>query len=223
KTAKQIVTVSHFSKDQITQTYRINPDRITVIYNGWDHFLNVKPDYFIFSKFPVLQPPFYFSLGSLSKRKNIKWIVEYAKKNPDSIFVISGISLSTVKVDELLSTIPKNIMLLGYLEDSCVKALMEKCKAFILPSYYEGFGITPLEALSCGTKIIVAKAASLPEIYGNAAYYIDPFDTNIDLDELLKQTVEPPDETLKKYSYDKSAEQVHSIIKEFSKLRNKNV
>jgi glycosyltransferase involved in cell wall biosynthesis len=91
---------------------------------------------------------------------------------------------------------------------------MENCKAFILPSYYEGFGLTPLEALSCGAPIIIARAASLPEIYGKTAHYIDPADTNVNLDELLKEPVEKPDHLLQKYSYDTAALAVYALVKE---------
>jgi glycosyltransferase involved in cell wall biosynthesis len=215
KKAKRIATVSFFTKNQIVQNYHINPDKITVIYSSWNHFRNIVADSSVFNDFPILSKPFYFLLGSLSKRKNIQWIIEYAQKNSDSIFAISGVSLPTVKTNELDNSIPQNIILLGYLDDSKVKALMTQCKAFILPSYYEGFGLTPLEALSCGAQIIIAKAASLPEIYGNTAHYIDPFNTDVDLDEILKQPVDPPDEILKKYSYGKSARQVYDIIQEY--------
>jgi len=94
---------------------------------------------------------------------------------------------------------------------------MERCKAFLLPSYYEGFGLTPLEALSCGAKIIVAGAASLPEIYGKTAHYIDPYNTDIDLDLLLQEETSPADEILQKYSYDKSAQDVYNLIKDYYK------
>jgi glycosyltransferase involved in cell wall biosynthesis len=217
--AKKIITVSYFIKNQIAKTYHINDKKIYVVNLGWEHFKYVNSDYSIFDNYPILSKPFYFSLGSLSKRKNIKWIVEYAAKNPESLFVISGSSLNTFKVDELSGSIPPNIILPGYLDDGKVKALMTKCKAFIHPSYYEGFGLTPLEALSCGTQIIIAKAASLPEIYGNTAHYIEPFKTDVDLDQILKQPVEPPDEILKKYSYDTSARQVYGIIQEYSNRR----
>ena len=85
------------------------------------------------------------------------------------------------------------------------------------PSYYEGFGLPPLEALSCGAKIIVSNAASLTEIYGNTAPYIDPFDATIDLDELIKQPVDSPEEILKKYSYDISAGQIYNLIQDHIK------
>jgi glycosyltransferase involved in cell wall biosynthesis len=217
KKAKKIVTVSVFSKNQIAQTYHIDLNRITVIYSSWNHFRTIQADCSIFDACPVLsQKQFYFSLGSLSKRKNIRWITEYAVKHPGSYFAISGTSLPTMQIEGLDSnTGPENILLLGYLDDAKVKALMERCKAFILPSYYEGFGLTPLEALSCGAKIIIADAASLPEIYGKTAHYIDPFNTNVDLDKLLQEPVESPDAILEKYSYDTAAKQVYELIKDF--------
>jgi glycosyltransferase involved in cell wall biosynthesis len=216
--AKKIVTVSEFSKKQIYQTYHISPDRISVIYSSWNHFRRIKPDYSVFDAYPALsEKPFYFSLGSLSKRKNIHWIIEYAVKHPDSRFAVSGTSLPTTQIEGLdTKTVPTNIFLLGYLDDEKVKALMERCKAFILPSYYEGFGLTPLEALSCGAQIIIANDASLHEIYGKTAHYIDPFSTNIDLDKLLQEPVESPNLILEEYSYDTAAKQVYELIKEFS-------
>ena len=214
--AKRIATVSEYSKNEIAETFRINHSRINVIYSSADHMRSINADKTIFNDFPILtEKPFYFSLGSLSKRKNLQWILKYAANHPQTLFAISGTSLSTVKVDELDMGTPQNIILLGYLDDSKVKALMEHCKAFILPSYYEGFGLTPLEALSCGSQVIVAKAASLPEIYGNTAHYIDPYSTDVDLDELLCEPVEKPDEILVKYSYDTAAKQVYKLINEF--------
>jgi glycosyltransferase involved in cell wall biosynthesis len=215
RTAKKIITVSFFTLNQIIENFHVDPGKISVVYSSWEHFKLIDADYSVFDAYPALKrKEYYFSLGSLSKRKNIKWIIEYAKKNPDTIFAISGESLPTVKVDGLDNSTPKNIILSGYLDDSKVKALMENCKAFILPSYYEGFGLTPLEALSCGAQVIIAKAASLPEIYGNTAHYIDPYNTDIDLDKLLSEPVEKPDEILLKYSYDTAAEQVYKLIRE---------
>jgi len=215
--AKKIATVSEYSKKEISETFNINPSKIDVIYSSADHIRDIEPDFSIFGQFPMLkEKQFFFSLGSLSKRKNIKWIIEYAKKHPESTFAISGTSLSTVKVNELDDEIPKNIIMLGYLDDSKVKALMTKCQAFVLPSYYEGFGLTPLEALRCGAQIIIAKAASLPEIYGKTAHYIDPYDIDMDIDILLNDPVENPDAIIAKYSYDISAEKVYAIIKDFT-------
>jgi glycosyltransferase involved in cell wall biosynthesis len=214
--AKKIVTVSYFTRNQIVEKYGVDAKKISVVYSSWEHYKSLQTDNSVFNDYPNLKGNYYFYLGSLSKRKNLKWIFEYARKNHNSIFAISGISLSVLGIDKETASVPPNIILLGYLDDSKVKALMKKCKAFILPSYYEGFGLTPLEALSCGSPIIVANAASLPEIYGNTAHYIDPFNTNIDLDQLLLEPVEKPDEILKKYSYDTAARQTYQIIQEYS-------
>ena len=184
--------------------------------NGWEHFQKVVADTSIFHQFPQLEKDFYFTLGSLSRRKNLLWIANYAEDHPQDIFAISGKMLSGLVPPELerLQTLP-NIVLLGYVTDGQVKALMERCKAFVLPSYYEGFGIPPLEALSCGTKIVVARAASLPEIYGGTAHYIDPDNSNVDLEELLSQPVADAKPVLEKYTYDNAARQLYDLLKAF--------
>ena len=213
RTAKKIITVSFFTLNQIIENFHVDPGKISVVYSSWEHFKLIDADYSVFDAYPALKrKEYYFSLGSLSKRKNIKWIIKYAKKNPDAIFAISGESLPTVKVDGLDNSAPKNIILPGYLDDSKVKALMENCKAFILPSYYEGFGLTPLEALSCGAQVIIAKAASLPEIYGNTAHYIDPYNTDVNLDELLSEEVDKPEGILARYSFDTAAQQLYTLL-----------
>lgn len=211
----KIFTVSEFSKTQITQTYNISPDKIFVIPNGWEHFKSVKADNSIFKSFPLLQKGnFYFTLGSLQKRKNLKWILEYAKKNPEEQFAISGKAISGMESNELnqLNELP-NVILLGYLSDDSVKALMQNCKAFVFPSYYEGFGIPPLEALSAGARIIISNAASLPEIYKKSAYYIDPENPDVSLSKLLLKTVEPPAEILKYYTYKNAAKLLYEQLK----------
>jgi glycosyltransferase involved in cell wall biosynthesis len=215
KHARLLITVSEFSRRQLAETYGIPAERITVINNGWEHFRSVQTDNAVFTRFPCLKPgKYFFTLGSLSRRKNLKWIAMYAEKHPVDTFAVSGKAISGLIPEELatLQTL-KNVVLVGYVSDVQVKALMERCRAFIFPSYYEGFGIPPLEALSCGVPVVVSRAASLPELYGNCVHYIDPYNADVCLDDILKQPVEPAEKLLKIYSYDRAARKLYSAIK----------
>lgn len=215
RNAKMVLTVSDFSKEQIQKVYGVEDARIDVIPNGWEHFESVEPispsdiDNFL------IPGTFYFTLGSLQKRKNLGWIARYAESHPEEKFAISGKSVSGFVSGDIanLKNLP-NVKLLGYVSDGHVKWLMQNCKAFVFPSYYEGFGIPPLEALSVGAKIIVGNAASLPEIYKGTALYIDPYSTDCTIKELLKKKTNAPDMVLSEYTYDKAAKKLYNVLKE---------
>ncbi|MBQ0051343.1 MAG: glycosyltransferase family 4 protein [Treponema sp.] len=214
KHAKKVITVSNFSKSQIQKAYKVPDERIEVVPNGWEHFSEIQPDESIFEKFPsLIKGGYYFTLGSLQKRKNLKWIAEYAKNHPEDVFAISGKAISGMISDNLrdLQTL-KNVTLLGYVSDEEVKSLMKNCKAFVFPSYYEGFGIPPLEALSTGAKIIIADSASLPEIYGKTATYIKADSAECDLNQLISEQTEDSAQVLNTYTYNNAAEKLYKII-----------
>ncbi len=207
KHAKKVFTVSEFSRGRIQHYYHTEDSRIAVIPNGWEHFRNVDEDDSIMQKHPELKDgDFFFTLGSLSKRKNLVWIAEHAEKNPENTYAISGKAISGLVPSELeILQKLKNVVLLGYVSDAEVKSLMKHCRAFILPSYYEGFGIPPLETLSVGSAIIVSSCGSLPEIYGKTAHYIDYDNADADLDAILREPVENPESVLEKYTYKNAA------------------
>ncbi len=216
--AKKVLTVSEFSSKEIQKIYKVPGDRIQVIPNGWEHFNAVEceplsdPDGFL------APGTYYFTLGSLQKRKNLGWIAKYAAAHPDEKFAVSGKAVSGFVSQDIavLQNLP-NVKLLGYVTDGQVKWLMKNCRAFVFPSYYEGFGIPPLEALSTGARIIVGKAASLPEIYKDSAVYIDPYNTNFNLKELLASSPDcnqNADLVLKEYTYDKAAQKLYNILKQ---------
>lgn len=206
--ALHIVTISEFCKKQICDIYHVPNEKVSVIGCGWQHFIPVAIDESIFNTIEGIQEKkYYFMLGSLLPHKNIEWMLELAKRHPKDQFVVAGKHLS----DHYVST--ANVHFVGYISDEQVKALMSKCKAFLFPSFYEGFGIPPLEALSVGVPIVVSNTTCLPEIYENSAHYIDPTDTNVDLDQLLQEPVEDSQRILDKYSWEKSGKQLYELIR----------
>ena len=214
KTDKPIVTVTYFSKYQIIDEYRINPARVHVIGNAWQHVNEYGYDDSVIEKNGLKAGEYYFSLGSLSKMKNTKWFVEVARKQPDKLFVLSGAKPKNAGDN---FEIPENIITTGFVSDEQVKSLIRGCKAFIYPSIYDGFGIPPLEALSQGAQVICSSAACLPEVYRNCVHYIDPYNTEIDIDELLAQPVDDAQEVLDRYSWEKSSREFYELIKDKQK------
>lgn len=208
--ARKIITISNYVKADLMQTYHLPPDRITVVPCGWQHFERIQPDEKVYSLYPVLQEnrgQYYFSLGSRYAHKNQRWVYAAANNSPEDLFVITGYNDVASYSGAIVQEAPDNVLFTGFLPDGQVKTLMRDCKAFIHPSLSEGFGIPPMEALSVGAPIIVSNSTSLPEIYGKTAHYIDPLNyTDVDLDQLLLEEVEPAEALLKKYSWDRAAE-----------------
>lgn len=223
KKGRKIITVSNFSKREMLDCYNVDKDKIIVINNSWEHFNNIKEDNRIFDKYPQLkEKDFFFSLGTLTKHKNLKWVLRVAKENPQYLFAISGfVNIQKFK-DELDSESPSNVIYLGYLNDEEVKAIYKRTKALLFPSLYEGFGLPPIEALSVGTKVVVADIESMHEIFEDTVIYINPYKYDIKLDKLLNKTLSKPEKILKKYSWRTSAEKLLNLIKEEDKLIYEN-
>lgn len=208
KKADAILTVSQFSKQEIIDNYRLkNPD-IVVAGNGWQHFNIENVDESIFDRYAtrIKRGRYYFYLASLAPNKNLRWILENAKKYPDTTYVIAGRFLGDRSGIEKLP----NIVLVGYAKDAEARALMKYCRAFVFPSTYEGFGIPPMEALCMGARIILGDIPVLHEIYDGAALYINCQKPEVNLEELLDSSnvdkeKEAADKVLSLYSWEKSA------------------
>ena len=212
-----IFTVSKYSKQQMIDIYHVSPDKIIVIGNGWEHFERIKEDEMLEKRNPELfTKPYFFSLGSLAPNKNIQWILKVAQHHPQYNFLIAGKADLKAYGEDYKEYDYPNVKFLGYISDGEIKYLMRHCKAFIFPSFFEGFGIPPLEAMSVGAKVVLAKSSCLPEIFGNSGYYIDPNDTNVDLDEILSKQVSPTDKVLDKYKFSRFARMIYESLKSFS-------
>lgn len=211
--AEKIITVSNFSQSEIMRVYKVKPERITVAPNAWQHMLNISAAEDTFERYPDLKKgEYYFSISSVNDNKNFKWIAQAAIRNPNCQFAIAGGRSLTAYYKRSGVTQPDNLLFLGYISDEDLKALLAHCKAFIFPTYYEGFGIPPMEAMCCGAQAIVSDTATMHEVYQNTVHYIDPNDPDVDLEKLMEEPVAPAKQTLERYSWKKSAEIFYKTV-----------
>ena len=208
KLSRFIVTDSYYQKSKLCSIFHIKDDRVKVFYPGHEHITAINSDDSIFRRYPQIKPfDYYYALGSVAKHKNYKWIYEVAKKNPNRLFVVAGGELKKKWNTSSEDFMAENIVYLGYVSDEENKALLSKCTAFLQPSFYEGFGLPPLEALSNGRPIVVSSATCLPEIYKDLATFINPNCYDFNFDNIYKPEKTAIDVAMSKYSWENTARQ----------------
>lgn len=207
-------TSSENTKRDMIREYGRKEEDISIFPCAWQHIQRVECDDSWMERYPdVKDKEYYFSLAANRKQKNFHWIEMMAHKNPNSVFLMAGTVEEWQKTKEIKSD---NIIQLGYISDGEIKSLMTHCKAFLFPSFYEGFGMPPMEALACGAKIIISNTSCLPDIYQDSAYYITPDDYDVDLDKLLSEEVAPPQKCLDRFGWDKSAKLLYDFCMKIS-------
>lgn len=211
--ADAVVTVSEFSKGEMEKYYPATRGKVVVVPNAWQHIGRVEADVSFFDKHPEVRPgEYYFAMSSLAPNKNLGWLVETARLNPCETVVIAGGLNSKVFAG---GGIPEaeNVVYPGYVSDGEAKALMEGCKGFLFPTFYEGFGIPPLEALACGSPVAVSDTEVMREVYGDGAVYVDPHKPCGDLAGLFsKESVVPVEDVLGRYSWEESAKRLLALL-----------
>lgn len=203
---RRIITVSEFSRSEISKYYKVSESNIVIIPSAWQHYLRIEFDESALEKYGLRKQEYFFAISSMSPNKNFKWIAAAAKNNPESIFAVAGGINSKIFGKDFQFDKPDNLKLLGYVSDEEAKTLMKECKAFIFPPFYEGFGLPPLEAMSVGAKVLVSDISCLREIYGASVNYIDPYDEHTgSIDSNIDMDAGSRNEILDKYDFNKSA------------------
>lgn len=190
KTAAHIITGSEFSRQDIIDTYKVSPSRITVTPEAAPAVFapanqaeieRVRRAYGI-------DDEYILAVGSIQPRKNlVRLMAAYShlrRRSPQAKLprlVLVGkcawLYNETLRsIDEL--ELQKSVTLTGYVPESDLPGLYSGALCFVYPSYFEGFGLPPLEAMKCGAAVIVGNKTSLPEVVGDAAVLVDPFDVS---------------------------------------------
>lgn len=172
-----VVTDSEFSKRELMRYCGFAEAKIRVIYCGVDHVLSFGRDYSVLREHGLLDEPYVLTVGSLDPRKNVLNTMRAMSILGDAApnIVIAGGGNSSVFAGQNLPRLD-SAKYLGHIGDAALRVLYENAACFVYPSFYEGFGFPPLEAMSCGCPVIVSDRSSLPEVCGNASLYCDPDD-----------------------------------------------
>ncbi len=217
KKAKKILTVSHYVKNDLVETYNLPESKVNVIYCAADE------------KFKNLNLPrekFVLLVSSLDPRKNIKNAIKsFLKIKSDYTLKVVGKkhpSFADIGINN--DDLSHQIEFTGYVSDKELNELYNKATLFFYPSIFEGFGIPPLEAQKCHCPALVSNTTCLPEIYENSVQYCDPYNVNNmseNLNKLLhddqqqKKLVQLGLKNEKRFSWEKSAQKLTDLIKSY--------
>ena len=237
--AKRIVTVSSFSKEDIHQTYKIENEKIDVVYNGVNTLYTPTSeaerkvakikyaegnDYFLF-------------IGSLHPRKNITGLLrafdafKTSVKSDVGLLIVGGSMFKTGEIKQTYEGMrhKEEVVFTGRLGNEELHQVLGASLALTFVPFFEGFGIPVIEAMSAGVPVICSNTTSLPEVGGDAVLYVDPFEISriegamikIYQDKDLRDSlIELGFRQKEKFSWDKTAELLWDSMTNSSKVLN---
>lgn len=231
KDAKQVLTISESSKDDIIKEYRVPPARISVIHLGIREIFASKMSKEEFLKKYNIHSPYVLFVGTIQPRKNIDRLIKafniLSIKNLELVIVgKKGWDYEKTLILPQDLGIENRVRFLHSVTDADLPHFYKHAEVFVLPSLYEGFGLPILEAMKYGCPVITSSTSSLPEAGGDAAEYINPENVKdiadkIELvlnDKKVKEKMgEKGFEQIKKFSWEKAAKEVLHVFEEVNK------
>lgn len=221
RNSSALLTVSEFSKKEISNAYHYDSKKISVIYNAASAIFENK----VLTR--SQSSPFFLAVSSPNFHKNFHGLAEaFSELKGADKFTLKIIgeknkNFSSSSFDESLKNAGGRIEFLGRVSDDELADLYSTAYAFIFPSFYEGFGIPPLEAQACGCPVLSSHAASMPEVLADSALYFNPYDKN-EIKDAIIQIAHNPDkrseligkgyENIHRFSWSNSAKKLSALI-----------
>jgi len=197
-----ILTVSEASKRDILHLFNVRPEKIVVVYNAIDsHFANTPSEEAVtrVRERYQLDHKFVLYVGNIKPHKNLVRLIEAF----DELRRGDLEDLKLLIIGDQISRLPalrravhrhklhKQVRFLGYVGDDQLAILYRLASVFVFPSLYEGFGLPPLEAMASGTPVVTSNVSSLPEVVGDAAVLVNPYDVDAIVDGLRRVLTDP--------------------------------
>lgn len=229
--ATHVLADSQATKDDLVALYGVDSSKVTVLLSGVDSRFR-KADSVLLSlttrtKYQISEAPYIFSVGTVQPRKNygrlIQALAMLRGQGYDLQLVIAGgKGWLEDPIYEMIRTtgMENSVRFIGFADEADLPALYRGAVCLAFPSLYEGFGLPILEAMGCGTPVITANVSSLPEVAGDAALMVDPYDldalTNairkiIDDEQLRQQLIQKGYERIKQFTWEASARHLLQI------------
>jgi glycosyltransferase involved in cell wall biosynthesis len=236
--ADRIMAVSHSSRRELSRVFDVPEGKIEVVYNALDERFVREPmpegaDRIL--ERHAVTDPFVLYAGNIKPQKNLPRLIEafaVAKADLRDHPQYSGLKLLLIgdSAEEhadlrravLRSRVQGEVRFLGFVPHAVLRVFYSRASAFLFPSLYEGFGLPPLEAMAHGAPVLTSSVSSLPEVFSHAALLVNPENIfeiargirQILTEDVLRETlVRRGYELVRKYSWERSAEQVREVYR----------
>lgn len=222
--SRAIIAVSLATKKDLELELKIDPSRITVTPEGVEGFYSPQPPSMIelIKKKYDLRGEYLFCLSTLEPRKNqarlIKAFQLVREKYPSLQLVLGG---RTGWGD--INTQSQGVVLAGFIPDADLPALYSGCLAYVLPSLYEGFSLSHLQAMACGASVVGSNTSSMPEVIGHAGVLVDPESVEsiaVGIIKAIQNKAELGVKAIKRasiFSWEETAKITHQVYESISK------
>jgi len=188
--SSRVITISQYARSEIASALGIQTSKISVVYGAHNHDLFHRgqsalrePDEGLTSKYGI-SCPYILSVASLHPHKNLDGLIRaYALLVADQniahqLVLVGHKRTSLAQIVDLIDTLNlrSRVILAGFVPNQDIASVYSHADVFVFPSFYEGFGIPPLEAMACGTPVVCSNMTALPEVVGEAAILVNPYD-----------------------------------------------